>query len=203
MKLLIGVLLCTMIAADLQDDKERVILILKGVVEGIAEEAHLGFESIDDCIRDSTVVLQDLVEAVQLLKSQDPSSVSQGIKKIGEAIQVLPNAINECRSGEQEMQAIARLLTGLLGQLRSPWSFAFKIGKNLIVNGVEIYHETEAAVHDWDSQEFEDFGRQVGKILYQLLVKQEMVMVQQYVDSTEIALQVFEGVVEGIFIYIH
>lgn len=64
------------------------------------------------------------------------------------------------------MVAVAKELTQILNELKSPLSFAFHIGKNLIVNGVDIIQETTTAIHDWNDQNYEDFGVQVGRILF-------------------------------------
>jgi len=43
--------------------------------------------------------------------------------------------------------------------MESPISFAWKIGKNLRVNGVEIIHEIEAAKNDYKTKNWLDFGK--------------------------------------------
>lgn len=42
--------------------------------------------------------------------------------------------------------------------MRHPIRFAFKVGKNLIVNSGDIIHESIRAVDDWKKEEYEDFG---------------------------------------------
>ena len=50
--------------------------------------------------------------------------------------------------------------------MKHPLTFFFSIGKSLILNGVEIGQEIQKAVQDWDNENYNDFGRQEGKILY-------------------------------------
>jgi hypothetical protein len=45
-----------------------------------------------------------------------------------------------------------------LEELRSPLSFSYKIGYNLLVNGLDIYKEISTAVKDWKEESYEDFG---------------------------------------------
>lgn len=53
------------------------------------------------------------------------------------------------------------------------------------------------AVKDWKSESYEDFGVQIGKMIYQLLIKSTYPEMQIYVESDQIALQIFEGVLVG------
>ena len=40
----------------------------------------------------------------------------------------------------------------------NPTSFAWAVGKHLMLNGVEIYKEINIAVADYESQNYGDFG---------------------------------------------
>jgi hypothetical protein len=50
--------------------------------------------------------------------------------------------------------------------MATPKTFIFHIGKNLIVNGRDIYKETKTAVIDWDNKDYHDVGVNVGKMLF-------------------------------------
>jgi len=39
----------------------------------------------------------------------------------------------------------------MIATMANPGSFAFHIGKDLLINGRDIYHEINAAVGDWNS----------------------------------------------------
>lgn len=45
----------------------------------------------------------------------------------------------------------------------SPTSFAYHVGKDLMVNGKDIFHEVETAVTDYEAANWDDFGYQVGQ----------------------------------------
>lgn len=140
------------------DDRETVLLVLKGVVEGLALESQISLDTIKDCITDSELVFNDIKYAVELLQSNELEKVKEGIKKIGEAIQVLPDAITACHSTQQELVDVAKEITALLNQMRHPLTFGFIVGKNLVLNGREIFSETYTAVQDYRNQQYEDFG---------------------------------------------
>jgi len=48
---------------------------------------------------------------------------------------------------------------------KSPWSFAYHVGKDLVVNGVQIYKEISAAVTDYEASQYRTFGVDTGKAL--------------------------------------
>ena len=41
------------------------------------------------------------------------------------------------------------------------------------MNGVDIFHEIEAAIDDWESQSYRDCGVQIGTALNQLIIGEE------------------------------
>ena len=64
-------------------------------------------------------------------------------------------------------------ILSVLKEFSSPYSFAFHVGKDLLVNGVNIIHEISAAIDDWDAQSYRDCGVQIGTALNQLLIGAE------------------------------
>ena len=60
MSSLVFVLLCTLslsAVSQVNIDKDNVISIVVGIIEGLAEEAHFDINNVDKCIRDSDVIL--------------------------------------------------------------------------------------------------------------------------------------------------
>ena len=49
-------------------------------------------------------------------------------------------------------------------------SFAYHVGKDITVNGVNIYHDVEYCVTDYDQKEWFNFGKHLGDGLELLLV---------------------------------
>jgi len=55
-------------------------------------------------------------------------------------------------------------------QINSPKTFAFHIGKDLVVNGADIYHEVMAAISDYHAKQWLNFGVQIGLALHKLII---------------------------------
>ena len=45
----------------------------------------------------------------------------------------------------------------------SPWTFAYHVGKDILVNGMNIYNEINGAVNAYDHQQWENFGYNIGE----------------------------------------
>jgi len=53
-------------------------------------------------------------------------------------------------------------MTNMLKQFKNPKEVAYKVGQNMMVNGVDIYKELSAAYTSYYAKEFEAFGKDVG-----------------------------------------
>ena len=52
----------------------------------------------------------------------------------------------------------------------SPWSFAYHVGKDLLVNGVAIYHEVDDAIAKYEASDYNGFGEDIGMALAQVFL---------------------------------
>ncbi len=58
----------------------------------------------------------------------------------------------------------------MIKSISSPQSFAFHIGEDILVNGVSIYKDIKACVGDYNSENWEDFGKKLGDALMLVLI---------------------------------
>jgi len=61
----------------------------------------------------------------------------------------------------------------------NPISFAMHVGKDILVNGTDIYNDIEGAISTWDQGEYEQFGEDVGDALAKIIVGMEDMYVVQ------------------------
>lgn len=52
---------------------------------------------------------------------------------------------------------------------KSPAAFAWNAGKNLLINGTDIYADITAGITAYDSSDYETFGEDLGKALASVL----------------------------------
>ena len=125
-----------------------------------------GFKDLKACANDTVSAYDDINNAVSLIKQQTPASVLQGIKSLGAALNALKEGLVDCKAAYGEIQSFVKAFE----QFSNPGTFAFHVGKDLLVNGKDIYQEITQAVSLWNSQSYLDCGQQIGKALYKLVV---------------------------------
>lgn len=148
-------------------DINGVLKALDGVLNGLAVGAHV--EDLATCIKDAVTVGEDFEQAIADFVTEDPTKVKEGIKLIGQALEVLPDAMTACQASVSEVEKVIAVLKSFT----SPLSFVYHVGKNLIVNGVEIFGEINSAYKAYQTSDFYNFGYYIGEALAQLLLQQK------------------------------
>lgn len=54
--------------------------------------------------------------------------------------------------------------------MSNPWSFAYHVGKDLIVNGVQIFHEVDDSITQFHGKHYYAFGEDIGEALSKLII---------------------------------
>merc|ERR1711871_498245 len=139
------------------------------VFEGVLEGFFSNFKDLKACANDTVSAYDDINNAASLIKQETPSSVLQGIKDLGEALKALKDGLVDCKAAAGEIESFIKGFE----QFTNPASFVFHVGKDLIVNGKDIYQEITQAVSLWQSQSYLDSGEQIGKALFKLVVGTE------------------------------
>lgn len=132
--------------------------VFQGVIRGFYEQGGVRIEDVQACVGSGKGAVTDFIGGVQLIATRDPKQVQEGLRILGMALQILPDAMRECGKAVAEIQALSTRLTLVISQLEQPQTFAFHVGKDLLINGRDIYSEINTAVQDWNSQNYNDFG---------------------------------------------
>jgi len=135
--------------------------IAAGIVEGF-----LGVPDFKACIEKSVTEVKDVEEAIKLFETKKAPEVLKGIKLIGEAVKGLPDDIKACKAAVSDVQA----LIGAIKSMTSPATYAYHVGKDLLVNGRDIYNEIYRAVDDYKAKLWTDFGIQLGTAFRKLVI---------------------------------
>ena len=89
-----------------------------------------------------------------------------GVKDIANVAQEVANQVKDCQGAEADYEK----LKAMADLIKSPWSFAYHIGKDLLVNGQSIFTEVEAANAAYKSEDFSNFGFNLGEALGQIII---------------------------------
>ena len=118
------------------------------------------FPHLKTCANDTVSAYDDIKNAVELIEKKTPSSVEQGLKDLGSAFDSLKAGLVDCKASEQDVENFVKTITAF----KSPLSFAYHVGKDLLVNGQDIYSEITQAVSLWKTQSYRDAGVQLSLI---------------------------------------
>ena len=132
--------------------------ILQGIVVGALDEA---VPSFGDCFADAEKMIGDVEDAVKDFKKGSFSSIKSGIYAVGDAVGDFGTTLQTCESSVQD----AEKLVDMASKFSNPWSYVFHIGKDILLNGVDIYGYVTAATTAWDSGDYYTFGVNVGEAL--------------------------------------
>lgn len=78
----------------------------------------------------------------------------------------VPVAIKDCGAVYGDVKKFEEALAAI----SSPWSFAIHVGKDILINGVDIYHNIKSMINDGKREDYFNFGVDIGKILEEVLI---------------------------------
>merc|ERR1712070_782830 len=81
----------------------------------------------------------------------------------------MKDCLAQTQSEIEDVEEALKLLEAL-ETLKHPISFAYHVGKDLIVNHADIFTEVSEAIDDYHSQKWEECGKSTGAALSKLLV---------------------------------
>jgi len=127
--------------------------MLKGAID--AE----GFSDINSCIADAEVIFKDAEEAVKDFESKDVSKIIDGVKKVADILSEVQKGMSDCSHLKADWEKLAKMAA----VFSSPTTFAYHVGKDLMVNGVDIFGEIQDAIAEYKQGNWEKFGVDIGE----------------------------------------
>lgn len=76
---------------------------------------------------------------------------------------------SQIKADWKKLEAMAEIFS-------SPQSFAYHVGKDLLVNGVDIFHEIQDAVDSYKNQDWTKFGIDIGEAAAKTILGKESLM---------------------------
>lgn len=135
-----------------------------GLLQGALQEE--GFGDIVSCFSDAETIGEDIYEAVKDFENKTYEGTMSGVEEMGIAVEMISTAMGSCEYIKQDISKM-KIMAGLF---KSPYSLAFNVGKDLIVNGVQIFHEIEDAVTACKASNMTGCGYYIGTALTNVLM---------------------------------
>ena len=188
-KYTLALLLGTAAAHNKNVDVKQVEEIVGGFLKGALDAE--GFDDINKCIQDGEHIITDVEDAVQHFEKKDAKDIIAGLEDLADLIKQVKAGMSDC----SHLKADWAKLEQMAAIFSSPTSFAYHVGKDIMVNGVQIFHEIETAVSDYKSQQWSDFGYQIGEATAKTLVGSGEQLSQM--EKQNYVAEVFRGVLEA------
>jgi len=140
------------------------LLITQGVLEGI--DAGLSWNQIKPCIQETGDSYDNLNTAFQYFQAGDPTSIIQGLAALGKALESIPAAVTDC-TGSYTKTAT---LVNAIAALQDTTTYLNIVGKNVILNGIDIYDALSTTIEAFNAGAWKDLGTNAGIASSKLLL---------------------------------
>lgn len=174
-------------SVDVKKMEEIVGGLLKGAID--AE----GLTNIDTCITDVEGIYSDTLTAVADFEQGSVTSVIAGVKEVGVLLHLVQTSMKDC----EQIPADWKKLEKMAAIFKSPTSFAYHVGKDLIINGKDIYHEVSTAITDYKSAKWYDFGYNVGEAASKTILGEEESRLRDDAKLEQIVAGVLKGALDA------
>lgn len=131
-----------------------------GLVEGFLEGAVRaeGLDSLEACITDVEKVIPQAEKTFNDCRQSVLDSKMECVKDFATLGNEVKDTVKDCKSIADDIETLAEIVA----VFSNPVSFAWHVGKDLLVNGINIYHDVENAIDAWHAQDWKSFGLNVG-----------------------------------------
>ena len=135
------------------------------VFMGLADA--FGIKLLPTCVQDSLRFEEGVVAALKLFEKKTVAGIKDGLQALSDALtHTLPAAVKACDGTEAEIAAVVKALEAF----GSPKSFIYHVGRDLIVNGVDIFKNIMGGIVAWRGKQYFAFGENIGKALKDVLL---------------------------------
>lgn len=145
-------------------DLTEAVDITRGILMGAIQAE--GLDNIESCINDTVQIIDNVEVAIDDFKKNTASATLDGLEHLAHALIGIKDEIHDCEG----VTADWAKLEAMAAIFASPASFAYHVGKDLIVNGVQIYHDVSDSVTQFDAKSYEPFGEDIGDALAKLIL---------------------------------
>ena len=130
---------------QVQLDRIKLEKIVGGVLRGALHAE--GFDDINHCIADAEAVFADAEGAYQDFKAGGAAKVIAGMKELADLFKQVKAGMSDCSSVKADWGKLEKMVA----VFDSPTSFAYHVGKDLLVNGKDIFAEIKTSVNDYET----------------------------------------------------
>jgi hypothetical protein len=125
-----------------------------------------GLDNIDHCITGASPIIADVKVAITDFEEKSAAGALAGLKELGKAVTLMKSEIQYCEGVKGDWEKLVKMVE----VFNNPASFVYHVGKDLIVNGRQIYHDVDDSITQYHNKSYESFGQDIGDALAKLLI---------------------------------
>jgi hypothetical protein len=150
-----------------------------------------GAEGMDvsSCIKDADQVFTDAHSAITDFEKKDITSIAKGLGEVADMLKGMQSAISDCK----DIPADATRIVDMVKAFKSPTSFAWHVGKDLLLNGHDIYNDIDDGIKSFNSKNWNKFGQDIGHASAKLLLGEK----EHLKVDVQMMVQIVEGFLKG------
>ena len=148
--------------------KSDVALFAEGFLEGILGTKYSDLEKCSTDIEEVALILKKAVEDIE---KKTFSSVKLALHEISDAVHRFPIILKDCSIVEEDYKKILEMIK----IFEHPFSLVYHVGKNLVVNGIDIFRKTHEAIEDFENHDYFDFGYYLAEAIEEIFLRSPII----------------------------
>lgn len=141
---------------------ENVGQLVAGLLTGALHQENLD-DFVDCTVKDGSKVVGDVEDALMNFKTMSLSGITAGLEDVADVFTTISSGIKEC-SQSPDIQKLDDLIE-MLKSFKNPKDFAYHIGKDIIVNGANIFTNINDGIASYKAENYEKVGEDIGVAL--------------------------------------
>lgn len=148
-------------ASSIDFNRKEFVDVFLGIAEGME------LQLVETCVEDSLDFEKQVTDSIEGFTGKNMESVAEGLRQIGVAVgHTLPKALRVCHGSYAEIADLIKAQSAFA----SPEQFAYHLGKDLWVNGVDIYKNINGAIAAWKGKQYHSFGINIGTAMREVII---------------------------------
>jgi cathepsin B len=136
---------------------------LPTIIDGMFKTGYpsLKIEDIQTCLDSQDAMVQKFIMGTNQIATKKKDEVLKGVKNIANALEMVSLAVQYCVKDFENV----RLFSTAVDTLLRPRSFIYNSGKNLLINGIQLYPEFNNLLTNFNQRNWQEYGRSLGLVL--------------------------------------
>ena len=149
-----------------------------------------------ECLKDVPNLVANIqvviTELEEVFKNFSITTLVDVLVKLFQIVQEVMTDLEPCGKSVPEFQKIWAKIENIVWK-----EWVKRLPMDLIMHGAEIFSLIKDAMNNWNAQEFETFGQNIGRTIYILLFEEDPPETDVNVDPTVEVEQIVKGLLEG------